>query len=229
MTRTTDTNVAKKHLAAMLDAAARGDVQSFLLELAASRLLDAVTHRLSRTWPKALPGSIEIAVTSAAEALYERASTGAVVSPAGYVWGAARNRLLKEHRAGLVDTASLDADTDELRGTIFEEEERSSDEGSREEAIAFARSVLPELGEGPVRDVMAFILDCVEAGELYIDNLTIAAALGLSPMTVRRSKSRGFQRLARAAQCRKVLTPQTSRVAEVRRSSFSGAPMAIAS
>jgi hypothetical protein len=51
-----------------------------------------------------------------------------------------------------------------------------------------------------VQKVMEFIFDGVEKGESFLDNATIAAALGMTPTTVRRAKSRGFQRLKEAAQ-----------------------------
>ncbi len=67
----------------------------------------------------------------------------------------------------------------------------------RTAAVRLARSLLPRLGQERAQQVMGYVLDAVERGDVHVPSQDIAEALGVSDDVVRQSLSRGFRRLAR--------------------------------
>ncbi|MBX3233522.1 MAG: hypothetical protein KIT84_11000 [Labilithrix sp.] len=204
MAMSADADTLKHHLGAAVEAAARKELREYLVHIAASHALDGLTRQLQNAWPHALPGVIEEAVSTASDELYVRAGSGPIVAPLGFLWGTARNIMLKKHRGGTAVTESLDDESNADLLVWNAEETRTDKERAalRDAAIRFARSVLPSLGHANVVQVMTFIIDCVDRGDVYVDNPTIGAALGLTSDTVKRCKHRGFERLAREAKKR---------------------------
>jgi hypothetical protein len=202
-----DTNIALELLNVAAEAASRCDERDYFVNLAASHVLDGITHNLELIWPEVDGSIIETVVAKATEALYAKLANGGTVRlPAGYLWGAANNQLLKLHEAGLAISESFDESLEAHNRDFFstDDEDRPDREEMRDKAIRFARSVLPSLGQTTVVQVMGFIIDCFEQDEFYIDNQFIAQSLGLTADTVRKAKSRGFQRLQREAKRRGV-------------------------
>lgn len=193
-------------LRAAVEAARTGDVREFLIRLAASHAVDAITQRLVAKWSRAEWGNVEAAVLRATETLFARARDGALIrSPAGFLWGCATNDLSNQHRAGvLVVSPYQDCHSSASWDPSSPDSDRD-DEAIRVRALKFARSLLPRLGQDNIIRVMTFVLDCVEAGEKYVDHKIIAEATGLTADTVRKLKHRGFERLEREAKRHGVL------------------------
>jgi DNA-directed RNA polymerase specialized sigma24 family protein len=196
-----DEDKVRMHLALAVQAAERQDVRGFFLEVAASHGLDGIVRGLCAAWPLVEVGAVEAIVAEAVETLYEKVAVDRAVidSAGGFLWGTAKNKIRERHRAGVLDTIPLVEGTEGL--TVESpggDEERDPDE-LRAEALRRARALLPRLGGEVLTRVMGFIFDAIEHGEPMIPNEMIAGALGLTRETVRRSKSRGFQRLASLA------------------------------
>lgn len=187
----------REHLARAVRAASERNAGAFLREVAASFLADGVIDRLARQWSREDRAVLHDAVADALDALYARVADGGLVrDPAGFVWGTAEKILKKRWRDRPREEPLSDLEPDPR--AAFDEDalpERDRDL-LRAEALRVARSFLPKLGMDVVPRVMSFIFDCIEAGDIYVTNETIANALGLTTATVRRSKNRGFDRLA---------------------------------
>ena len=191
-------NAQEECLQRAVKAATKRDAAAYFKELAASAVLDGVTNALRRRWPKAGDDIIYHATAAAADNLYEHVVDGGPVrSPGGFLWGAAKNEMLEwYHRA------QREVPLPELPEEQVESDETTRpDEGRlRAEALRLARQYLPKLGEINTQRIMAFIFDGIESGSVDLSNATVAEALELSAQTVRRCKSRGFQRLRREAE-----------------------------
>jgi DNA-directed RNA polymerase specialized sigma24 family protein len=197
MTTPPDTDLLKRHLAAAANAAAAGDQKTYIIELAASHVLDGIARRLARAWPVAEPGFVEVVVAEAAEAFFTKAAGGGIRSAAGFIYKTGWNRLSNLHRDGALRAVPLDKAED--IAVDPDQDDEFDRERLRTRAVQLARQLIGSLGGTTIISVMTYIIDAADAGETDIDNKTIADALGLELQTVRRSKSRGFQRLAKAA------------------------------
>lgn len=62
-------------------------------------------------------------------------------------------------------------------------------------ALRFVRAMIPQLGEDNIQKVMTFIFDAVERGIMDMPSGEIAGALGMNESSVRKWRSRGFDRL----------------------------------
>ena len=194
-------NDVHEHLKLAVHAATRGDAKAFFLAVAASHALDGITRGLQKAWPNVEFGAIEAIVAESAEALYAKVAVdrGVVGSAGAYLWGTARNKLCKRYQAGVLDTVPLVDGIDGLIAHAPDEPDEEDEDALRAEALRRARALLSRLGGETIVQVMTFIFDAIERGDDFIDNATIASAIGKTPQTVRRSKSRGFQRLADSA------------------------------
>jgi hypothetical protein len=191
----------KNHLREAVAAAARHDARDYITELAASHVLDGLARSLGFHWPGLDQTTLEEVVSEAADALYAKVTEGGIVrEPAGFLWGTASNLLKVRRRQGRLDTKQFDDESIEhnAAGDIQEQPERDR-AAMLAVALRFARVALPRLGQENIIRVMAYILDCVEAGELYVDNQHIGDALGLTAEAVAKLKHRGFKRLEREA------------------------------
>ncbi len=201
-------DLLQDELRTAVEAARAGDAREFLVRLAASHAVDALTHRLAGKWAQAEVGNVESAVIRAADTLLARTRDGAIIrSPVGFLWACASNDLANQHRAGMLVVTQLDKNRqDPSWDPALTDSSRDEDEDEkRARALKFARSLLPRLGQDNIIRVMTLVLDCVEAGEKYIDHKFIAEATGLTPDTVRKLKHRGFERLEREAKRHGVL------------------------
>jgi DNA-directed RNA polymerase specialized sigma24 family protein len=179
-------------------AAAAGNSVEYFMAIAASHVPDGLIARLRRRWPGMDEDTIYGAVTTAVDSLFAKLSGGGVVSsPLAYLWKAGFNQLNKTR-----DRREQEVEYDDDNENHVQAEVDASDRRDRlrAEALRFARSLLPRLGEQNLQRVMGFIFECVEQREFHVDNETISKATGLSVPSVRRLKSRGFQRLRREAE-----------------------------
>lgn len=198
-----DIDSATELLKIAVEAAARRDERDYVVHLLASHVLDGITRNLERSWPRIDASMVEAVVAGAADVLYHRLAGGILVrSPAGFLWRTANNKLVNHHHAEAVVREAFEEPVDDHAQSEGSMTDKPDREAMRAEAIRFARSVLPSLGQTIVVQVMSFIIDCIEQGELYIDNKFIADSLGLTPEAVRKAKHRGFMRLEREARRR---------------------------
>jgi DNA-directed RNA polymerase specialized sigma24 family protein len=190
-----------RHLTLAVQAARRQDERTFFLEIAASHALDGIVRGLHSAWPLVEEGAIEALVAEAVGILYVKVGVeGAVIGSAGaFLWGTAKNKLQERYRAGVLDTVPFVEGTEGLTTEPKDDDPYLDPDALRAEALRHARAILPRLGGEVLVRVMGFIFDAIERGDELIESETIAAALGITRETVRRSKSRGFQRLAAAA------------------------------
>ena len=178
-------------------AARENDARSFFTHLAASHYTDALARRLQGQWPGMDPETIYDAVAVASDSLFEKVAAGDHVRSApAYLWGAGRRHLLAFDRAR---RRFVPYDPDAEGHNPTDEPAGPDREAVRAEALRLARSLVPRLGGPNVQAVMSAILDCVEGGEPYVDNQTLAEITGLNPSSIRVLKHRGFQRMAREA------------------------------
>lgn len=208
---------AKQALNRAVEAGMSGDVRMYLEELAGAPVFDGIVNGLRRRWPDAEDVVLHDAVADATDALYKRLSEGVrVLNPGAFLWGAARNQLLKWQK-GRADARGhevpLDEDYPAPRTAGGDPPDDDPSPERRKEALRIARGLLPRLGQQNVQRVMGFIFDGIEADELYLDNATIADALGLTTETVRRAKERGWKRLEREARKAGIALPESVSVA----------------
>ncbi|MFP2925147.1 RNA polymerase sigma factor [Pyxidicoccus sp. 3LG] len=193
-----DREEQKELLQRAVAAAAAGLPAEYFTALAASHALDGLVGKMRKRWPRMDEDTVHHAVAEAVDSLLVKLSGGGVVSsPLAYLFKAAFNQLAKTHEARQLEVAYDDEDKDYATDDRAPQRDR---EALRSEALRFARSLLPRLGEQNIQRVMGFILECVERGEFHVDNELISEATGLSLLSVRRLKSRGFQRLRREAE-----------------------------
>jgi DNA-directed RNA polymerase specialized sigma24 family protein len=187
----------QEEVAAAARAAKEGEVVLYLEHLAASHALDGLLRKLSADWPTTDRHAIHDAICAGTDSLYVKLYTGGLVTnPVGYLYVAAKQQLVgRYHRqAQLVPLDEDVRDPSPIPGEGVQD--RRPD--LRDEALRVARSLLPRLGQASVQAVMKVIFDAVEAN-MPIENETISEITGLTPETVRRAKSRGWERLAREA------------------------------
>jgi DNA-directed RNA polymerase specialized sigma24 family protein len=193
-------------LAQAQQAAARGEAQGMIEALAASGYLDGLVGRLTAQWGNQI-GQAELRdiVAETVDKAFDAIAQGKTVTNLGgwllkVAENAARDRW-NEHHKGRVDGAELDGNY--RRPAPITDSERSLIDGHadrcRDEAVAIARRLLPKVGEGQIREVMALVIDAVEHGVPDLPAAQIAATLGLGDDSVRTLLSRGFRRLRRAA------------------------------
>lgn len=179
-------------LAAAVEAARQADARAFFAQIAGSFVLDGIAHRLRTKWKGADDESVHHAIAESTDSLFERLRRGGhVLSPGGYLWGAAdkvmTNLARAKKRISPTDPTNLDQWT-------RQPDSRRDPGALRSQAIRLARSLLPRLTGNNFR-VMEIVVECVEQGELYVDNATIGDALGMTAEAVSVCKSRGFARL----------------------------------
>jgi len=195
---------------------------AMLAALYKSHVLDGICRRLAKDWSEIAFEDVELLVAAAVDVLYEKVRRGEqirriapflvkVASRKAYDFDESRRVI------DALDPADVEAAAGKEACRHFEREEQQAKpktpdpddeldyEDKRRIALRIARGLLPRLGQQRIQDVMGYILDAIEAGHDDISNEEIEDALGLSPDTVRTSKSRGFTRLARIAKAEKLL------------------------
>jgi hypothetical protein len=209
---TQDTDKQKDALQKAKEAAQQGDPIGFLEHLHRSRFLDGAKRWLSSRYEGFFDeGTLDDILSTSSDLLYRAASERKDIhGSASYLFKIIDNaaKAKKKDLALYEDIDGVDpmrADGLRVRPAQegigeerLEEEEREWEE-VKKDGIRIARSLLPRIGEDNVQRVMGYIIDVVERGAEDVTNHEIAEALMLSPVSVRKWKQRGFERLRRAA------------------------------
>jgi len=192
-------------LARAKEAAASGDPGTMLAALYQSGVLDGLTRQIASKWRSLSLDEIGDIVAEAVDILYVAIRTGKkVLKLVPYLWKTSDHKACDYH-SRRQNQSSLTSDdleripdqSSEVEDELDSSTKKQDWEEKRSRVIALVRSLLPRLGQQNIQNVMAYILDALEADCLDISNKEIAEALGLSSDTVRQSKHRAFQRLER--------------------------------
>ncbi|MDR7332728.1 sigma-70 family RNA polymerase sigma factor [Roseateles asaccharophilus] len=183
-----------------VEAARRGDAQGMVSGFFAGGLADWLSWRMSVLYPKLPAQDREDCVAEAVGDAYKALVSGRRIStlPAYLMKAASNNAVdMLRDRAG---ERSADVDTfSNVRDPAVEAIREQARLRLRKQALVKARELLPLIGMDNICKVMATIFDAIEAGMEEIADSEIADALGMNEETVRRLKSRGFERLRRHA------------------------------
>ena len=115
----------------------------------------------------------------------------------GLLWTIVSHRAADRRRRGrrqveIADDLADDLQDPEVRRVAFEREART------DRALAFARSVLPQLGQTNAQRVLTYVFDAIERGQ-HFELKDIADAFGFTTDQVRMAITRGLDRLERIA------------------------------
>lgn len=115
----------------------------------------------------------------------------------GLLWTIISRRAADRRRRGrrqveIADDLADDLQDPEVRRAAFEREART------DRALAFARSVLPQLGQTNAQRVLTYVFDAIERGQQF-EVKDIADAFGFTTDQVRMAINRGLDRLERIA------------------------------
>lgn len=192
------------------DASRAGDAASTAKYLFDSRFIDGAVSRIGQEFNHAdAEDSVAEAVADVCLAIR---SGKKVREPAAYVWVAAQRRAIDKAVANRTvqfeedeevdgtddDGPGRGARTDGPARRSWREAEEDRRDELRRRGMAVARTLLPQLGPR-VKEVMAYILDAIEAGYAHVPPAQIAEDLGLTADTVRVATHRGFSALTRLA------------------------------
>lgn len=187
-----------------LEAAREGDVISFLKHIYDSKFLEGASRTLGAT--RGLDGeAIHEILSDSVDRLYQVASEGKkILFPGGYLFKIIERKTTDYYRIHRkyeeFDERRGNHSPGEVSGAAGTYAPSSKEQEDRKmEGIRIARILLPKIGRENVQKVMGYIIDAVERGEEDVTNQEIADALGLSDVSVRKWKQRGFERLKRAA------------------------------
>ncbi len=182
------------------EAARRGDAEGMVLGLFAGGLADWLCWRVAKQYSALASQDVQDCVAAAVGDAYKALASGSRINALpGYLLKAASNKAVDmlQRRVG-ERSADMDMFANVSDPTVEALREKAR-ERLRRDALFKARELLPQIGMENIRKVMATIFDAVEAGMDDLLDREIAEAVGLSEDTVRRLKSRGFERLRRLA------------------------------
>lgn len=185
-------------------AAADCDPAGMLEWLHRGFILDGLKRRLADTWKSLPPSDADFALALAVDTLYDKIRTGEKVSsPVAFLWTVAQRRAYdlwaKRRRESPTGAEELDALPAGEGSRVWSDPPDPPDPELQRRALAEAWRLLPRLGQQNVQRVMEMVLDAIEKGVENLPNAEISEALGLTEVTVRKCKSRGFERLQRLA------------------------------
>ena len=184
----------------------RGDPAEMLEALTASGYLDGLRRRLQADWGRSLPPSeVDECIAQAVDTAFASVFNGRNIRNLGsWLWKVAKNIADDKWQSDYAYRSKFDEDRipaePDTEETDRESEKRQElKEVRRKEAIRIARGLLPQVGEGQVRDVMELVIDAVEDGLPDLPASSIAEALGIKKNAARTLVSRGLKRLRRLA------------------------------
>ncbi len=192
----------REALAAATTAAKNGDPKGMLAGLYQSSYLAGLVRQLGARWTRLSTVDVEQVIAEALDALFEAVKNRTDVKniPA-YLWKVCHYRAIKRNddleRQVQMSSSQIDAQYSDGVDESDDSDPEMDEKRMREEALRIARGLLPRLGQRNVQAVMEYIFDAIEADMEEIPNNEIEEALGLTPDTVRQSRSRGFRRLER--------------------------------
>lgn len=201
-----DLETARQKSAKLLDSAQKafnqGDVVEALRVLDGSRYLDGLVRRLSKEWRGSLPTfEIEDCIAEAVDSVCAAASGGTEIRSLGaWLWKCSMNKANDKWRVDYSRRRDIETATADCRTEPSEtDEERRAREGledaRRDAGIRVARKLLPEFGEGQLRDVMELVIAAVEDELPDLPAAFIAESLGIQENAARALLSRGLRRL----------------------------------
>lgn len=192
----------------------RGDVVEMLGALHESRYLDGLTRRLQKKWGNSLPSfEIDDCIAQATDSACAAASQGRTIRSLGaWLWKAADKIADDKWRLDYRRRAEFDhATVSSVRGSEETDREREKRQALEElrhrEGIRIARELLPQIGEGQVRDVMELVIDAAENRLPDLPSSEIAETLEISKSAARALVSRGTKRMRRLAEQEGLATP----------------------
>lgn len=211
-------------LAKAKEAAISGDAGTMLGALYQSGVLDGLTRQIASKWRSLSLDEIGDIVAEAVDIIYVAIRSGKkVLNLVAYLWKTSDHKAcdyyrIRQNQRFLTsdDLERIPDQSSELEDDFDSSTQEVDWEEKRSRVIALVRSLLPRLGQQNIENVMAYILDALEADCVDISNKEIAEALGLSSDTVRQSKHRGFQRLERIVR-EEGLAAQVKDVANLKR------------
>lgn len=182
------------------EAARRGDAEGMVHAVFAGNLVDWLFWRVSKQYASVPAQDIQDCVAEAIGDAYRALVTGTRISALpGYLFKAASTKVVDLLRARRDERS---ADMDGFAGTrdpTIDAIRDGTRKKLRQEALAKARALLPQLGMDNIRKIMEVIFDAVEKEVTDLRDSEIAEVVGLTEETVRRLKNRGFERLRRLA------------------------------
>lgn len=193
-------------------AAAAGDAAGMLAALHTSGFTDGLVRRLAQRFPKLPRDEVDASVAVAADSLYAALRAGRrVTAPGAWLWKAACNQARDRWRNTFRDldpsgSERLDSVPAPDSTTWLDLEAQA--ERRRRAALAAARQLLPQCGEGQVIAVLDLLLTAVETGIEDLPATEIADSLGISPSAARSLLARGLNRLAKRARAAGITLPE---------------------
>ncbi len=193
------------------NASMAGDAATTAKYLFESRFVDGAVRRIAQDFdPTDAEDSVAEAVADVCLAIR---SGKRIREPAGYVFAAARrraiDRAMETRPVQFEDGEDIDGTDEDGPGRVartdgpsrrsWREAEEDRRDELRRQGMAVARSLLPQLGPR-VKEVMAYLLDAIDAGYAHVPHEQIAEDLGLQVGTVRVAAHRGFAALTRLSQ-----------------------------
>lgn len=182
-------------------AARRGDAAGMVNCLFRGKTVDRLVWKLGQEfYGKLAPEEVRDCVAEAVASCYASLVVGkSVTNLVGYLLKVARNvavdMVADFESNGTRDAASV-PDWSDADGDAARDEARAA---LQHEALQRARTLLPQLGQENIRQVMEVVFDAVEKEVVDLTDRDIAEITGIQPDTVRRLKNRGFERLRRLA------------------------------
>jgi DNA-directed RNA polymerase specialized sigma24 family protein len=187
-----------------------GDPVAMVEALHESRALDGLASRLRRSWPGLSATDVDQVIAAAVDAVYAAVSRGRIVHDLMPWLVKVCHRLAWRTAEVVTDPHSMKVVVEDWDPAAFDRmaegggrahdgAEEDAPERRRNEAIATAKRLLPQLGQENVQHVMACLIEAVEAGDPDLPHRVVAEILGLNVGTVRVLMKRGLDRLARIA------------------------------
>jgi DNA-directed RNA polymerase specialized sigma24 family protein len=197
-------------------AASNQDPIGMLEELYRAHALDGLARVLHSKWPDIPTDELNFIIATAVDVLYRNVKAGEKILNIGAYLYKTSNLKAHQYNATMRREQSVVKDlkyrsTGDLDPQTVVEEAPEADgedenyESKRARACSIAKSLLPQLGQKNIQDVMRVIIEAVEAGREDISNVEIAEILGLSNVTIRQLRKRGFERLTERARSAGIL------------------------
>ncbi|MEO6613786.1 MAG: hypothetical protein ABIT05_13425 [Chitinophagaceae bacterium] len=194
----TDISIQQNALKKAQDAADSGDSLEMFKCLCDSMIIEACKIHFEYRYPTIDAGYIHDEIGTVIDEIYARVSKKQRIREIdGYLWRVVDIKL-SEFAFKRLQVTELKDDHLNIEDTVsLSDEERKKSEMRKNNIIAIAESLIPRLGLVNVQEVMKYVLGAIKNNIRSIPSSEIADALGLTAVNVRKSKERGFKKLAR--------------------------------
>ena len=197
----------KKALADAQESASKGDCPGMLQGLFNCMLLEGYARYFKRKYPELDSEDISDIIGIGTDELCERVLKGEkIISIKSYLWKVI-DRKLSVFNANKRLFNGPPVENLGTKDPTFSEEERPDDEDEqqRDALLTLVESLIPRLGLVNAQNVMKYLLGCIRNGVQDVTSTEIGEALGLTPVNVRQSMKRGFERLERICREEKLI------------------------